>query len=221
MTVPARSPSSAPSKRPRRALGLSVAGLLGLAAALLISSCGSTGAGLIPASNAGPLQSDFETVAQAAEMGDGSCAATKEAITKTEGDFDALPRAVDNGLRNTLKQGIANLRARALVLCSQPLAQTTTTSAAPKTTTSTATTAPPVTQTTTTPTTPTSTTPTTTTPAGGGGTAAPNPGETPPGPRSGQGGGTGVSENAPAGGGPPGGETPGGGAGAGAQEGGK
>ncbi len=155
---------------------------LGVAAALLLS-CGSSGAGLIPVENAGPLQSDFETVAQAAENAGGSCVATEAAILKTERDFSALPSSVDAGLRNRLREGIAKLHSDALGLCKQPLPQTTTTPTTPKTTTSThtATTTPTVTQTTppqTTPTTP----PAPTGPAGGtpapgaGGTVAPGSG---------------------------------------------
>jgi hypothetical protein len=168
----------------------SCAGLLGLAAALLVS-CGSSGKGLIPTGDAGPLQSDFETVAQAAENGDGSCTATAEAIRKTEQDFGALPPSVDAGLRSTLERGISNLRSRALSLCAQPLAQTTTTSASPpRTTTSTQTATTPTvtTQTTTTQTTPATTTPTTSSPCGG--TPAPTP--TP-----GTGGGAGAGEVSP------------------------
>jgi hypothetical protein len=179
-------------------LRLACAGLLGLAAAVLIS-CGSSGKGLIPTGDAGPLQSDFEAVAQAAENGDGSCTATAEAIRKTEQDFAALPLSVDAGLRSTLERGISNLRSRALSLCAQPLAQTTTTSASPSRTTSTPTvTTPTVTQTTSTQTTPTITTPATpTTSSPGGGTPAPTP-EVSPGAGEAQGG-TGAGEGAGAG----------------------
>ena len=62
---------SAISRRPPAAtlmLRCALAALLGVAAALIIS-CGSSGAGLIPTGNAGPLQSDFETVAQAVPPG--------------------------------------------------------------------------------------------------------------------------------------------------------
>jgi hypothetical protein len=180
-----------------------LAGLLGVAAALLVS-CGSSTAKLIPVADAGPLQADFEEVAQAAEAGDGDCSATQTAIAKTEQDFNALPSTVDAGLRATLRQGIDNLRNRALTLCTQPLVQATT-STIPKTTTDThtATTTPTTTPTSTAPTstTPTSTTPTTTTPTTttpGGGVVA--PGESAPGTGSGsgsgQGGGTGVGEGA-------------------------
>jgi hypothetical protein len=153
-------------------LRLTVAGLLGVAAALLIS-CSGSGTGLIPTGNAGPLQSDFEAVAQAAESGDGSCDTTESALLKTEQDFAALPASVDTGLRNTLHRGIENLRTRALALCAQPLPQATATTSTPKTTTSTTstTTTPTVTQTTSTQPTPTTSTPTTTSP--GGGTPAP------------------------------------------------
>jgi hypothetical protein len=180
----------------RHGFRIPLAAVLGLTAALLVS-CGSSSDKLIPLASSGPLQSDFETVAQDAEAGNGNCATTESAILKTEQDFDALPAALDSGLRETLRQGIQNLRVRALALCVQPLVQTTATTTTAKTTTSTATTPPPTTTTTTTPpsTTP-STTPTSTTP--GGGTPAPGSGET-PGAGGGQsgapGGGTGVGEN--------------------------
>jgi hypothetical protein len=175
---------------------LLVAGLLGVATAALVS-CGSSGKGLIPLANAGPLQSDFEAVAQAAQTGNGDCTETTAAINKTEQDFAALPTTIDPGLHSRLSQGISNLRERALTLCAQPLVQTTTTSAPSHTTTTTKTEPPATTPTTTT--TSTQTTPTTpntpTTPSPGGGTAAPGGGggaggENAPG--VGPGGGTGV-----------------------------
>ncbi|MCW3069600.1 MAG: hypothetical protein JWL67_2225 [Solirubrobacterales bacterium] len=174
------------------------AAALGVAAAGLVS-CGTSTGKLIPAANAGPLQSDFEAVAQAAQSGNGSCSETEAAIRKTETDFTALPASIDTGLHNTLRQGIANLRKHALELCKQPLAQPTTSTAAPKTTTTTRTTPTTTTDTQTTPTqTTTSTTPTTPTTSGpGGGTPAPGAGETPP--SGGQGGGT-PGEGAGAGG---------------------
>jgi hypothetical protein len=189
--------------------------MLGLAAALLVS-CGASSDKLIPVADAGPLQSDFEAVAQEAEAGDGSCSATEAAIAKTEQDFDALPASVDAGLRNTLRQGIDNLRAHALALCAQPLAQPTATTTTPKTSThgTTTPTTTPTTSTTssTTPTTtPTGTTPTTT-PTPGGGTPAPGAGEGTPGAGGEQGGGTGAGSSGGAG------AEAGGGAGANAQE---
>jgi hypothetical protein len=178
-----------------------LAGLLGVLAAVLVS-CGSSGAGLIPAGDAGPLQSDFEAIAAAAQNGNGSCAATEAAIARTERDFGALPGGIDHGLRTTLRQGIANLRARALVACTQPLPQATVTSNTTKTTQTapSTTTTPPTTQTTPTDTTPPTTTSTPTTTGPGGGTPAPN------------------GEPAPGGAEPGAGS---GGAGAGGQEGGK
>jgi hypothetical protein len=175
-----------------------LAGALGIAAALLVS-CGGSSAKLIPLADAGPLQSDFETIAQDAEAGNGSCTTTEAAILKTDQDFEALPASVDSGLRQTLRQGIENLRTRALVLCAQPLAQTSATSTVPKT--STTTTTPPTTSTdtttaTTTETAPPATTPTTTPTATtpGGGTPAPGTGETPPAGGGAPGGGTGAGE---------------------------
>ncbi len=102
-----------------------LAGALGLAAALLIA-CGSSGKGLIPVADSGPLQNDFEAVRQAAESGSGNCSATEAALLKTAEDFSALPASVDSGLHSTLRQGIDNLRTRALALCTQPIVKTTT-----------------------------------------------------------------------------------------------
>jgi hypothetical protein len=200
-----------------RLIRLLCAGLLGVGAALLLLSCGSSGKGLIPVANAGPLQSDFEAVAQAAQSGEGDCSATEAALVKTERDFTALPASIDLGLRKTLSQGIANLRRRALKLCEQPLPQVTSSTSTP-TTTSTQTSPTTPTETTTTQTTTTPTTPTSTTP--GGGTPAPG-NESSPGTENGPGGGTGIGgENGSGAGGPGAGGagTPGAGA---AQEGGK
>jgi hypothetical protein len=203
--VPAPRPAL-PGSRPvipgvcsRLFLRILLTGLLGVAAALLVA-CGSSGKGLIPTANAGPLQSDFEAVAQAAESGEGSCTATEAAIAKTESDFAALPASVDKGLRKTLSLGIANLRHRALALCAQPLPQSTSTTSTPTTSTSTQTTPTTTTHTETTPTTPTTptpTAPTATTP--GGGTPAPGS-ESEPGAASGPGGGTGIGGESGAGG---------------------
>jgi hypothetical protein len=155
----------------RRLVRVLAAGVLGVCAALLVS-CSSSGKGLIPTGDAGPLQSDFEAVAHAAENGDGNCAATESALLKTEQDFARLPSSVDSGLRDRLQSGIENLRTRSLALCAQPLPQATTTQTTPKTTTSTTTpTTSAETQTTNTQTIPPTNTPS---PSGpGGGTPAP------------------------------------------------
>ena len=179
----AHKPTRAPG-RPSRGARLTAAGAAALAA-LLLAGCGSSGGGLIPSASAGPLQSDFEAVAQAAQTGGGECAATEAALTKTELDFSALPSSVDAGLRTRLKEGIGNLRKQALQLCAQPLANTVTTPTKTTTLPHTTTTAPAPTPTTSTTTTPTQTTTTptstSTTPTGsGGGTPAPG-GETPSG----------------------------------------
>jgi hypothetical protein len=179
----------------RQALRFVLVALLGLAAGSLIA-CGSSTKGLIPASAAGPLQSDFEEVQSAAEAGDGNCTATEQALAKTSQDFAALPASVDAGLRSNLNQGIRALRTRALALCAQLLPQSTTTTET-KTTTSTpthTTTTPTSTQTTPTQTTPTTTTPTVSTPTEAPHGGTPAPGETPS-PPAGPGGGTGVGEN--------------------------
>jgi hypothetical protein len=108
----------------------------GLAAALLVS-CGSSDKGLIPKTSAGPLRSDFEAVAQAAETGNGNCTRTEKALGKTERDFLALPAGVNATLRHLLEQGISNLHAKALSACAEP---TTTATSTTSQTTSTSTT---------------------------------------------------------------------------------
>jgi hypothetical protein len=167
--------------------------LLGAAVAVLVS-CGSSGTGLIPSSSGGPLQADFEAVAQAATSGNGSCEATESALGKTEQDFLALPASVDRGLYNRLKEGIANLRKQALVTCAQTTTPTTTTGTTTTTTTPTTETTP----TTTTPSTPTEPTPPTPTEPSnkGGGTEAPGEGEESPGKGKGKGKGEGEAEGA-------------------------
>jgi hypothetical protein len=155
-------------------LRIAVACLLGVAPALLVS-CGSSSKSLIPAADAGPLESDFQAVADAARAGNGNCKTTEVAILNTEQAFRALPVTIDSALRERLVQGIKALREHALELCLQPLSGATTTNTAPKTTPSTSTT--PTTPTPTQPTTPTPTQPTTpTTPGQGGGTPAPESG---------------------------------------------
>lgn len=148
-----------------------LAGLLGVAVALL-ASCGGSGGGLIPKISAEPLKGDFETVAQAAQSGD--CAATATAIRTARHDFAELPSSVNAGLRNQIGKGLENLATRALAVCAQPLPQATSTTTTPSTTTTrSAPTTPTVTQTTPTE---TASTPTTTAPPGpGGGTPAPTP----------------------------------------------
>jgi hypothetical protein len=162
---------------------LPAAALLGVGAALLVS-CGSSGSGLIPAGSAGPLEGDFRAVAQAAKEGNGDCTATETAVRTMEGDFHQLPATINAGLRGRLEEGVTHLSARALTLCTQPIAQatattrTSTTAKSTKTTPTTSTTGTQTTPTTSTPTTSTTATgetPTTSTPTGtGGGTAAPS-----------------------------------------------
>jgi len=172
-----------------------LASALGVSSALLVS-CASSGKGLIPVGNAGPLQADFTAIEQDARNGNGSCSATEAAIARTESDFGALPSTVDQGLRSRLREGITNLRTHALEVCAQPLTQATVTTTSPRSTpsTQTTTTAPTTTQTTPTQTTPTTTTTTTTTTpttsSPGGGTPAPG-NEAPPGAGNEQGGGAG------------------------------
>ncbi len=161
-------------RQARRTLAGAVAVLL---AATVLAACGSSGAGLIPAADAGPLQSDFEAVSQAAQSGNGNCLATESALGKTQQDFLALPASINAGLRARLREGIANLRKVALQMCAQP---------SPTATTDTQ-------QTTSTPTTSTGTTSSTTTTTGT--TTTPSTPTAPPSPGSGNSGGTPVEES--------------------------
>jgi hypothetical protein len=157
-----------------------VAALMGGAAAVLVA-CGSSGNGLIPAAQAGPLQSDIEAVEKAAGEGNGDCTLTEAALLKTDQDYQALPASVNSTLRGKLSLGIEQLHKVAREACAQPLGGTTTTT----TTKAPPTTSTPTTTTPTTPTTTTTTTPTTPTPpaeteepehGAGGGTEAPEAG---------------------------------------------
>jgi hypothetical protein len=160
----------------RNLIRLIPAGLLGVGAAVLVS-CGSSGKGLIPLAYAGPLQSDFQAVLQAAGEGDGNCAATEVKIRKTEHDLQALPSTVDGGLRGRLAEGVANLAVRARAMCTQPLTPLTTTTSTTATPPAATSATPPATSTTPTATTPTTgTSPESTSPPSGEGGATRAPG---------------------------------------------
>lgn len=183
---------NSPSPQPPPARALALAALLGVCAAVLVA-CGSSGTGLIPAASAGPLQSDFEAVAQAAQSGNGNCLATESALGKTQQDYLALPASVDAGLRKRLREGIANLRKVALAMCAQP--SPTATTATTQTTTTQTTTG---TQTTPSTTTSTQTTPPATPPESGEGNSGGTPaegGEREEGPGKGKGKGKGEGES--------------------------
>ncbi len=208
----------------RRLLPLPLAALLGALAAVLVA-CGSSGSGLIPSANAGPLASDFQAVERAARAGNGSCSATEAALSTTEHDFHLLPSSVYAGLRGRLAEGIRQLRTTALEMCVQPVAASTTSTGE----TSTQTITPPSTTSTgmQTTSTGTSTTPESTTGAGTTPTTTPSEGGTAPevGSGEGQAGEDGASggQGSPSGGGsssPGAGQGPGTGAGEGAKGGG-
>lgn len=171
----------------RRGIRFMLAGCLGAGCALLVA-CGSSGKGLIPPSNAGPLTNDFEHIAAAVNAGD--CSTTDTWLSRAQRDFDALGSSVDPGLKAKISQGLDNLRSIAPTACAQAQSQSSTTQSttAPTTTqtttttntttpsTSTTTTTPPPTTTSTTPSTSTSTPTTSPTTTGGtaGGTPAPS-----------------------------------------------
>jgi hypothetical protein len=148
----------------RTPIRLLLAAPLGVLAAVLVS-CGSSGAGLIPAEDAGPLLADFQAVEAAAKAGNGSCSATAAAIHRTESALERLPASVDAGLHGRLQEGVSKLRELALETCAQPTSQTTTAESTPPAKTAppstTATTGTPTTGTSTTSTSPTETTSTT------------------------------------------------------------
>lgn len=112
------------------------AGALGATAAVLVS-CGGGGTGLIPAADAGPLQTDFNDVGQAVSNGD--CHGTLAALHRARHDFGALPPTVDAGLRRRLSDGLINLDHTAPHQCGQSSTSSTSPSA-------TQTTPPPTTQ---------------------------------------------------------------------------
>jgi hypothetical protein len=118
----------------RTDMKLSLAAVLAGSAALL-SACGGS-SGLIPEGNAGPLRSDFEAVANAAESGNGNCGRTETAIARTERDFAGLPSGVDSRLRTRLSEGIEHLASQARVACRQPVGGGTATTATESSTTS-------------------------------------------------------------------------------------
>jgi len=118
------------SGRTRTVLRTLLACSLGVGAALLVA-CGSSNKSLIPAASAGPLTEDVEAVEAAAK--NGNCGDTNTKLGKLEGDFVALPSTVNRGLRNTLRQGITNLRKVASELCAQRLVNTNTNTTQTKT----------------------------------------------------------------------------------------
>jgi hypothetical protein len=159
---------------------LSLAAVLA-AGAMLAAACGGT-AGLIPEGNAGPLRTDFEAVASAAENGHGNCSATHAALAKTRSDLESLPSSVQAKLRAQLSKGISHLEEQALTLCQQPGTGGATTTSTVKTTSKATSTSTSTTSTTTTsseeePITTTSTSTSSTSPPAVGGAEAPSGGE--------------------------------------------
>jgi hypothetical protein len=75
-----------------------------LAAAALISSCGSS-SGLIPSVTASSLINDLGTIQAGVLAGD--CNLTNQAIQTAETDFGGLPASVDSKLRSQLSAGLS------------------------------------------------------------------------------------------------------------------
>ncbi len=141
------------------ALGMAVAGL---------AACGGGGTNkaLIPASDAGPLNDDFDAVALAVD--DGDCTGATNALVKAQSHLDQLPGRVSVRLRRRLQEGINTLKTQAARECEENQQTTATQTTTTATTTTTTPTVPPTTPTVppTTPTVPptTPTTPPPTTP---------------------------------------------------------
>ncbi|HWH13041.1 MAG TPA: hypothetical protein VG165_18105 [Solirubrobacteraceae bacterium] len=119
-----RRPTDRRSTDRRGAVRLGLAGVLGAGAALLVA-CGSGTSPLIPAGNAGPLQSDFDAVQSSVQSGD--CTQTKTEVQKTRQDLAALPGTVNPQLLETLTTGVQTLAARAATECRQNAGSSTTT----------------------------------------------------------------------------------------------
>jgi hypothetical protein len=108
----------------RSSFRLALASVLGVGAALLVA-CGSGSSTLIPAGNAGPLQSDFDAVASSVASGD--CTDTKSEVQKTQQDLAGLPGTINPQLLETLTTGVQTLAARAATECKQNATTATTT----------------------------------------------------------------------------------------------
>jgi chitinase len=98
--------------------------VLGVGAALLVA-CGSSSSSLIPAANAGFLQSDFNAVASSVAAGD--CAETRTEVEKTQSDLASLPPTINAQLLATLTTGVQTLADRAVTECKQAAGSNTTT----------------------------------------------------------------------------------------------
>ncbi len=146
-----------------RVLPLLLALLLGGATAFAVSCGGSDRSGLIPAGDAGNLNSALDQVASATKAGE--CAQAGQALSRAQGAVVRLPTSVDPRLKRRIQSGIDNLRRRVPEDCKQTTSTgQPTTSTAPETQTETTQTETTQTETTQTETTPTETTQTETTP---------------------------------------------------------
>jgi hypothetical protein len=83
---------------------------LALAAALLVTACGSSDPKLIPADRAQRLKDSVDRVTQ--RVSDGKCSAAQDALRQARNDVSALPRTVDRKLRDNLNQWLDQIASR-------------------------------------------------------------------------------------------------------------
>ncbi len=103
----------------RRALPYLVALLCGVGSALLVACGGSTRGG-IPSADASDLKSQLEDVRQAVD--DARCDEVGGQLGQVDEGIDGLPRSVDAGLRERLREASDRLRAEAIKECNDNLA---------------------------------------------------------------------------------------------------
>ena len=83
---------------------------LALAAALILSACGSTNPKLIPQDRADRLSQSVDDVASRTDAND--CTGAKDALQSARNQVTSLPRAVDKLLKNNLNDWLDHLEAR-------------------------------------------------------------------------------------------------------------
>ncbi len=89
--------------------------VLGLLAAAALAGCGRSNPELIPQSNADSLKATADKIQQACDDGDKQAA--RSAIDDARRTVEALPRRLDDQLRNRLREGLNHLDDRVAVDC--------------------------------------------------------------------------------------------------------